>query len=133
MNDEKIIRKLYGENMWNMCKKIFPTILVYPGYLAKIFQENFNPSRFLYEDIIKNNAIYDFQKYIYSLTYMDINKIKTTKTVRELLEEKGYILYECHTEEDIQNFKHFYKKGETICTITNGNRLDRNFVFFVIF
>ena len=132
MNDEKIIRNLYGEKMWKECKKIFPTILLKEMALSKILQDHFNPSRFLYEDIIKNNAIYEFQKYIYSLSNIDINKVTTLKTVRELLNEKGYDLYECHTEEDIQSFKKYYEKGETICTITNGNRLERNYVFFAV-
>jgi len=132
MNDEKIIRDLYGEKMWKECKKLFPTILLKEGALSKILQDHFNPSRFLYEDIIKNNAIYEFQKYIYSLSNIDINKVTTLKTVRELLNEKGYDLYECHTEEDIQRFKKYYAPHETICTITNGNRLERNYVFFAV-
>lgn len=132
MNDEKIIRELYGEKMWKMCKKLFPTILIKPGELSKILQNNFNPSRYLYEDIIKNNAVYEFQKYICSLSNIDISKVATLKSVRELLNEKSYDLYECHTEEDIQSFKKYYAPHETICTITNGNRLDRCHVFFAV-
>lgn len=132
MNDEKIIRELYGEKMWKECKKLFPTFLLKEGALSKILQDHFNPSRFLYEDIIKNNVIYEFQKYIYSLSNIDINKVTTLKTVKELLNEKGYDLYECHTEEDIQRFKKYYAPHETICTITNGNRLERNYVFFAV-
>lgn len=43
----------------------------------------------------------------------------------------GYILYECKTEEDIQQFKKYYQEKEELCTF-RGGRLGDCFVFFAI-
>ena len=66
MNDEKRIRKLYGEKMWHLCRSLFPSLLETEGLLSKILEDHFNPSRFLYEDIIKNHMEEEFKDYIYS-------------------------------------------------------------------
>ena len=55
MKDEKIIRKLYGEKMWHLCRSLFPTLLETEGLLTKLLQDHFNPSRFLYDDIVNNH------------------------------------------------------------------------------
>lgn len=132
MNDEKRIRKLYGEKMWHLCRSLFPSLLETEGLLSKIIEEHFNPSRFLYDDIIANEMEEKFKDYIYS--FIDVennNQIITNKSVKELLNEAGYEFYECHTEEDIQAFKKYYAPGEELCTF-NGGRLNRCHVFFAI-
>ena len=58
--DERNIRKKYGENMWHLCKKLFPTILNIPGKLSEILESRFYPSKFLYDDII--NLEYAFKQ-----------------------------------------------------------------------
>ena len=47
------------------------------------------------------------------------------------MKEAGYTLYECNTEEDILNFKKYYKTGEELCTF-RGNRLESCYVFFAV-
>ena len=48
-----------------------------------------------------------------------------------MLNDAGYDLYECNSEEDIQKFKKYYAKGEELCTF-HGGRLDRCYVFFAV-
>jgi len=48
-----------------------------------------------------------------------------------LLDDAGYILYECKTESDIQKFKKYYHKDEELCTFRD-NRLETNYVFFAV-
>lgn len=132
MNDEKRIRKLYGEKMWHLCRSLFPSLLETEGLLSKLLEDHFNPSRFLYEDIVKNHMEEEFKDYIYS--FIDVeneNQIITNKSVRELLNDAGYEFYECHTEEEIQSFKKYYAPGEELCTF-RGGRLDRCYVFFAV-
>ena len=57
--------------------------------------------------------------------------INTNKSPYELLDEAGYILYECKTNKDIQKFKKYYKSEEELCTF-NDNRLKTNYVFFAV-
>lgn len=131
--DLKIIKKKYGENMMHLCRSLFPSILENNGLLSCILLSNFEPSRFLYEDIIKYKMINNFKNYIYSKVPQESRKkVIVSKTPKELLESVGYDLYECITEEDIQKFKKYYEPGrETLCTF-NENRLDKCFVFFAV-
>ena len=48
------------------------------------------------------------------------------------MDEAGYTLYECKTEEDIQSFRKYYARNEMLCTIYNGGRLNRCHVFFAV-
>ena len=130
--DLKIIKKKYGEKMMHLCRELFPTLLEKEGLLSELLLEHFEPSRFLYDDIISNRLDIDFEDYIYSL--VDIEEIKEKKdykTPEELLEEVGYDLYECQTEEEIQCFRKYYSKNEELCTF-RGNRLKRCYVFFAV-
>ena len=129
--DLEIIKKYYGEDMSKMCRKLFPTILEVEGKLSNILLARFYPTRHLYEDIINNNKEKQFKNYIYSLFNVNSNLVKTTKSVKELLSEAGYDLYECHTEEDIQNFSKYYAHGEELCTF-EGGRLNSCYVFFAV-
>ena len=61
----------------------------------------------------------------------DLEGIKTEKTPKELLDEVGYDLYECTTEEEIQSFKKYYEPEEQLCTF-HGGRLLNHRVFFAI-
>ena len=130
-NDLKIIKNKYGEEMMHLCKKIFSTILEYPNRLPKLLEDNFYPSKSLYTDLIKNDKIYDFEKYIYSLFNEKKELLKTDKTPFELMEEAGYILYECRCEREINFFKKYYKKGEELCTFKE-DRLKDCHVFFAV-
>ena len=130
--DLKIIKKKYGEDMMKLCRNLFPTILEQVGLLPLIMQQEFHENHNLYEDIITNNLVDDFARYIFNLA--DIKHVYVTKKVaspQELLKKAGYKLYECYSEEDIQSFQKYYYPGEELCTF-NGHRLDICHVFFAV-
>ena len=132
MDDLKIIKKKYGEKMMHLCRELFPSLLETPGLLSNLLLKHFEPSRFLYDDIINQKMVEEFKNFIY--TFIDVekeNKILETKSPKELLSEAGYDLYECKTEEDIQYFKKYYKPEEELCTF-RGGRLDTCDVFFAV-
>ena len=133
MNEDlKLIKKKYGEDMAKWCREIFPTLLEKEGLLPKLLTDNFYPSRFLYKDIISNRLEDDFKNYIFDLVDVEKEyKIEVKKTPKQLLDEAGYILYECHNEQEIQNFKKYYAPGEELCTF-RGERLNRCHVFFAV-
>ncbi len=129
----KKIKKEYGENFMKLCRQLFPTILEEEGKLSEILSNSFaNNSRTLYEDIISNNLQDEFQEFIYN-NFQNKEEISVTvdKTPYELLEEAGYTLYECNSEEEIQSFKKYYSKNEELCTF-KGGRLDSCIVFFAV-
>ena len=153
MDDLKLIKKQYGENLMHLCRTLFPTLLETPGLLYRTLTKKFNQSRFLYDDIVNNHQEDLFKEIIYNEADKEREqalKQEVTKTPRELLKEKGYTLYECKTEAEIQAFRHYYKKnegmkipeyeegkrpprhvGEEICTF-DGGRLERAHVFFAV-
>lgn len=92
---------------------------------------NFPPSRDLYQDIISNNLIKQFKNYIYSFINIVNNNTQTSKTPKELFDEKGYILYECKTESELYTYKNYYKPHELLCTF-KGDRLKNKYIFFAI-
>jgi len=134
--DEKIIRKQYGEKMWHFCRDNFPTILEKEGVLSSILLETFAPNHTLYEDILYREETDQFKRYINSKNEPEeeeknIKRTVTTKTAKQLMDEAGYILYECMSEADIQSFKKYYSKKEMLCTFIGG-RLNRCHVFFAV-
>ena len=132
MDDLKFIKKNYGEKMMKLCRELFPIILETPGKLSKIMLEHFEPTKFLYTDIVSNNLIDKFKNYIYSFIDMEkADEIGAEKKPEQLLSEAGYILYECKTEAEIQEFKKFYAEGEELCTF-RGGRLNTCYVFFAV-
>ena len=133
VDDLKIIRKKYGENMSKLCRELFPTLLESNGLLSSLMLSKFDDNHFLYDDLKEYDLILEFKNYICSLVNIENNnQIVLSMSPEELLDEAGYTLYECHSEEDIQSFKKYYAPGEEICTIYRGNRLDRCFVFFAV-
>ena len=146
MNDLKLIKRHYGEKMMHLCRSLFPTILQEEGLLYSILTKRFYPGEFLYDDIIENKWENKFSQIIYNLYdkikneenkedkaisfNSDTGKI-TSKTPFELLRSKGYTLYQCKTEDDIQSFKKYYAPGEELCTF-KGGRLKSCFVFFAV-
>ena len=117
--------------MMHLCRELFPTLLE-KEILFSLMIRKFNPTRHLYDDIVNNHYEDEFKSIIYSLVDVQTeDEIDEEKTPEELLEEKGYILHECHTEEDIQKFKKYYAKGEELCTF-RGGRLERCHVFFAV-
>jgi len=131
MDDLKLIKDKYGEKMMHFCRSAFSTILETPGLLFNLLKDNFEFSRFLYEDIEKEAAFDMFKNYIYSMLQEDKAKVALEKTPKELFEELGYDFYECKTEEEIQYFKKYYKLEEELCTFSGG-RLKTCYVFFAV-
>lgn len=128
------IKKLYGEKFMHFCRSIFPPLLEQEGLLTEVLKSTFaTNSRTLYDDIVNNDLEEEFKNYIYSK--IDVEKEKPEiigeKTPYQLLDENGYNLYECNSEEEIQSFKKYYKSGEELCTF-RGNRLNRCVVFFAV-
>ncbi len=133
VDDLKIIKKKYGENMSHLCRELFPTILEQNGVLSKLMLDNFNETHDLYDDIILHDLIIDFKTFIYNKFYSIREDDKeVTKTPKELLSMAGYNLVECTKEREIQNFKKYYAFGETLCTFSDLNRLKRCRVFFAV-
>ena len=132
MDDLKLIKKHYGEKMSHICRDLFPTILETKGLLWKLISENFAYNRSLYTDITSNHLEVEFKNYIFDMINVENNnEIIVSKSPKELLDEAGYNLYECLSEEEIQSFKKYYAKDEELCTF-NGGRLDRCHVFFAV-
>ena len=134
-NELKKIKKKYGENFMKLCRELFPTILEKEGRLYEILTSTFSDNcKTLYEDLTKENLQYQFKEIIYSKVDAETPeiKMKEEKTPYELLEEAGYDLYECKTNEEIQKFKKYYAPGEELCTFSDENRLDREVVFFAV-
>ncbi len=132
VDDLKIIKKKYGEEMMHFCRDAFATILEEPGVLSNLLLTYFEPSKELFSDLQEENLENDFKSFI----YRKFNKeeqvtITETKTPQELLASVGYDLYECKNEEDIQKFKKYYAPGEELCTF-NGGRLNQCHVFFAV-
>ena len=131
MNDLKMIKKYYGEEMMHLCKKLFPTLLEEEGKLFSILSEHFAYNKFLYNDIINQDMVISFTNFIYSFAGIDITDAIVDKTPSELMDEAGYKLYECKTEEEINSFRKYYKKEEELCTF-DSNRLEECYVFFAV-
>lgn len=135
MNEDlKIIKKKYGEKMMHLCRDMFPSLLEEKGLLSGLLLSHFEPSHDLYNDLERYRfSLFDsFEGYINSLVATNKREmVATSLTPKELLEQAGYTLYECKTEEDIQKFKKYYAEGEELCTF-RGNRLNRCYVFFAV-
>ena len=127
------IKKIYGEEMMHICRDLFPSIIENEGLLLSILKNNVAPTRSLASDIKEYCLYSEFKSFIYS--FVDVEngcELVTNKTPFELMDEAGYTLYECKCEEDIQSFRKYYQTNEVLCTITQGRRLERNYVFFAV-
>ena len=132
MNDLIKIKKLYGEEMMHLCRKLFPTLLEQENLLLNTLLSTFAPSRLLAEDIINMGYESLFQNYIYFMTMpKEERKVTTNKTPQELMDEAGYTLFECRTEEEIKEFKKYYQIDELLCTFKD-TRTKGYYVFFAI-
>ena len=72
--DEKKIKKNYGEKMWQLCRKLFPTILTQEGTLSNIIQKHFAYNHSLCEDIpsltlVKTKYHFKYYKYLFFLLF----------------------------------------------------------------
>ena len=127
------IKKVYGEKFMKYCREYFSTILEKEGRLLEILEKSFSKNCTLSDDINTDELKEQLKDYIYSKIDVEDEekRIIEEKTPYKLLEEAWYSLYECKTEEEIQEFKKYYAKGEELCTF-NGGRLNRCVVFWAI-
>ena len=130
-NELDKIKKYYGEEMMHLCKRLFPTILEKKGKLFELLANNFAFSKFLYDDIVKENKINDFKDYILSFIEKDNNLTKSSKNPFTLMDEAGYILYECKNEKEVSKFIKYYESCEMICTFHERRTTD-HYVFFAV-
>ena len=134
MSDElKMIKKCYGEKMAHLCRSLFPVILEEPGVLLHLLLDNYDRSHLLIDDILEwDGYIKSFKDHIYSSFHEEKKEYaEVAKTPAELMSEAGYILKECHSEEEIQAYKKYYAANEELCTF-QGDRLNRCRVFFAV-
>ena len=129
--DLKRIKKHYGEDFAHLCRSLFPTILETEGLLYELISSKFAFNRSLYSDLIQNNCVFEFRDYILSFIEEEKELLDTGKSPFALMYEVGYNLFECKTEEDIQEFRMFYEKQEELCTFVGG-RLNTHYVFFAV-
>lgn len=131
VNDLKIIKKKYGEKFSKLCRDLFPSIIE-ENKLYEVLSSLFYENHFLYDDIIHNDMVLEFQKLV--MNKIEKNNILLTETLKnpyELFKEKGYTLKECHTNDEILSYKKYYAKGEELCTF-KADRLKTNRVFFAV-
>ncbi len=133
LDDLKKIKKEYGEKMAHLCREFFPSVLEKPGLLYHILSSHFAKSKELYYDIVSEHKEFLFKEYIYHFCDSQIQRNEeATKSVRELLSDAGYELYECKTNEDIQRFRRYYRSDEELCTFKDSHRLDGHYIFFIV-
>lgn len=139
MSEElKKIKKLYGEEMSHLCRELFPDILDDEGKLLDILKNTFYPNHRIASDIKKNCYKREFRNFIVNIyekkdtiqkeIEVDYSEVESPYA---LLEQNGYVLYECKNESDIQSFRKYYTEDEEICTF-NGGRLNFCYVFFAV-
>lgn len=131
IKDYKWIKNHYGEEMANLCRKLFPSLFETNGLMPKILKENFSIYRNLAYDIITNNLEDDFKAYILSKTSVIDNIEDTTKNPFELLKEAEYTLYKIENEKELQSYRKYYDEKENLCSFWQ-NRLEKCYVFFAI-
>ena len=132
MSEElKRIKKRYGERMMHLCRDLFPTILNEPNRLTSILDSTFGHPKYLYDDIVNKDLKESFKNFIYYLYDGEYKKISTNKKPFQLMDDVGYALVECKTNEDIMQFKKYYSKDEELCTFKD-KRLESNYVFFAV-
>ena len=57
VDDLKIIKKRYGENMSKLCRELFPTLLESNGLLSSLMLSKFGDNHFLYDDLKEYDLI----------------------------------------------------------------------------
>ena len=131
----KKIKRIYGEKFSRLCRELFPQILEQEGTLLKILQGRFSRNcNTLCESIEENGLKEDLKDLIYTAFDDDReeDKKEDSRTPYEILDEAGYELHECLTEEDIQEYSKYYDEDEVLCTIYNGGRLNSRVCFWAV-
>ena len=85
------IKRHYGEDMMRLCRALFPTILENDGVLFKVIDSSFARSKFLYDDILSNNKIADFEQIDNIASCKSLEKLYLVDNV--VTKMKNYRLY----------------------------------------
>ena len=72
-----------------------------------------------------------YRQFLELTTPLVERKVVPVEPLAVLMLQAGYILKECHSEEEIQAYRIFYANGESLCTF-KWHRLDFNRVFFAV-
>lgn len=129
-SDYDIIKDKFSEKMAKACRSLFPTILENQGELSSLMLRKFYPNPTIYQDLILGK-VDSFKNYIYSFYNFEDPEVETDKNVEELMDEAGYVIYKCHTDDEIASFKKYYQKQEMLCSFRE-NRLKDYHVFFAV-
>lgn len=117
--------------MSHLCRSLLPTLLETPGLLSSLMESFFVPSTDLYNDIVSSHMENAFAAFLLGAHQASEDRTITDKTPQELLDEAGYILYECKTKEEVDSFKKYYKENEELCSFRE-DRLKKCKVFFAV-
>lgn len=156
MNKElKMIKKIYGEEMMQLCRDLLPDVLEEEGALLEILREKFAPTHHIGHDIKVNCFKRDFRGFIVNIYRKKLEeRIKSGEKISQyklhtfsswlvennrveikppslMLNGLGYDMYECKTEKEVQEFAKYYAPGEEICTL-DGGRLTFSRIFFFV-
>ena len=118
-DDYETIKKVYGERVARLCREIVPELFEHPGLMPKILEKSFAPHAQLAEDL-KTLGKYNVRNYFYSKVNIEEPKLTSNKSVKELLREVGYNIFECETANDILAFKRYYAEDELLCTFRDN-------------
>ena len=75
MDDLKLIKKHYGDNMMHLCRDLFPTILETEGLLWKLISSEFAYNKSLYDDLVSNNLEEKFKNFIFDKIHVEKKEI----------------------------------------------------------
>lgn len=138
MNELKKIKKLYGETGMRYCRDNFHVLLDTPGLLIKTLNEKIHSRKSFFKDLLEagDNEISKFKTFIYDSAEVEVGSSESeapAKAAKELLDEAGYILYECETPDDVDSFKKYYRGDELLCTFNDSEgRLRTCRIFWIV-
>ena len=62
--EEKKIKKYYGEKMLQGLYQLFPTIMEEPGVMFRLLESHFAFNKFLFDDMVRNHCLVSFKQFI---------------------------------------------------------------------
>lgn len=136
-NELKLIKSKYGEKMAYFCRDNFQIILEKDGTLFSILTDTFDFSRSLFADIVEQNQMMEFKKFIFKIYHKNVDTkkeedISLSISPFELMQQAGYTLTKCETHDDVLSFKKYWKENEALCTFRDGNRINNHLIFFAV-
>ncbi len=128
INDLKIIKKKYGEEMLHLCKSWLPNI--FNDNLSDRMLKLFAPNHSLARDIKKEHKENEFKCLILDEN-KEIRELSANKTPEELFSDIGYKLFECISKEEVEHIKKNYFNKEDSRYLSNSLMASSS-VFFAV-